>query len=132
LATTHRVVVLDLKGYGRSSAPAGDPAHLSYSKATWAKEAADVMTQLGHHRFSVVGHDRGAQVAYKLALDFPSEMPASALVRRQHIDGEACMEQILKPYSLWKTQTAETADVRPSFLVRPYADNRMWQPLTLT
>lgn len=74
LATTHRVVVLDLKGYGRSSAQAGDPAHLSYSKTTWAREAADVMTQLGHHCFSVVGHDRGAQVAYKLALDLPDRV----------------------------------------------------------
>ncbi|MES3101431.1 alpha/beta fold hydrolase [Sphingomonas faeni] len=74
LATTHRVVVIDLKGYGRSAAPAGDAAHLVYSKATWAAEAAEIMRQLGHQRFTVVGHDRGAQVAYKLALDFPERI----------------------------------------------------------
>jgi haloacetate dehalogenase len=74
LSKDYRVVVLDLKGYGDSSTPYGDAEHISYSKGTLAREAAAVMSQLGHQRFSVIGHDRGAQVAYKLALDFPDRV----------------------------------------------------------
>ncbi|MGD9527051.1 MAG: alpha/beta fold hydrolase [Pseudonocardia sp.] len=71
LAESYRVVCLDMKGYGRSCAPAGDAAHEAYSKRTLATEAVQIMDRLGHRRFAVIGHDRGAQVAYRMALDTP-------------------------------------------------------------
>ena len=43
--------------------------------------AADIvvlMEQLGHIRFGLVGHDRGARVAYRLALDHPGRVERMA------------------------------------------------------
>src|SRR5882672_10397218 len=69
LAEHFTVVALDLRGYGDSSRPPSDDSHASYSKRTMARDVAQVMRQLGHDRFFVCAHDRGARVAHRLALD---------------------------------------------------------------
>lgn len=69
LARRFSVVALDLRGYGDSSRPASDASHAAYSKRAMAQDAVDVMAQLGHRRFAVCAHDRGARVAHRLALD---------------------------------------------------------------
>lgn len=72
LAERFTLVLPDLRGYGRSEAPPGDPAHRTYAKETMARDIVSLMAALGHDRFHVMGHDRGARVAYRLALDTPS------------------------------------------------------------
>jgi pimeloyl-ACP methyl ester carboxylesterase len=68
LAEEHHVVVPDLRGYGASDKPAEDgPA--TYSKRTMAEDIVNVMRELGHERFALVGHDRGALVAVRAGLD---------------------------------------------------------------
>ncbi|HUN67826.1 MAG TPA: alpha/beta hydrolase [Burkholderiales bacterium] len=69
LARDYTVVCADLRGYGDSSKPAGLPDHSNYSKRAMAKDMVEVMAALGHRRFHVVGHDRGARVAHRLARD---------------------------------------------------------------
>ena len=71
LSDAFTVVVPDLRGYGDSLCPASDPEHKAYSKRTMAKDMVAVMAALGFETFAVVGHDRGARVAYRLALDHP-------------------------------------------------------------
>jgi haloacetate dehalogenase len=71
LTPDRRVVVCDLKGYGASRAPSGGPLGEGYSKREMAAELVEVMARLGHDRFSVVGHDRGGRVSYRMALDSP-------------------------------------------------------------
>jgi haloacetate dehalogenase len=71
LARTHTVVAADLRGYGRSSCPPTDLEHRTYSKRAMAGDMVQVMRQLGFQQFSVAGHDRGARVAYRIALDAP-------------------------------------------------------------
>ncbi len=71
LAQRFTLVLADLRGYGDSAKPAGDPAHLRYSKRTMAADMLAVMQHLGHARFSVLAHDRGARVAHRLAADHP-------------------------------------------------------------
>ncbi|MCC4249764.1 MULTISPECIES: alpha/beta fold hydrolase [Microbacterium] len=63
------VVVPDLPGYGRSTAPAPTDDHAAHSKRAAAGVLAALMSALGHHRYAVVGHDRGSYVAFRLALD---------------------------------------------------------------
>jgi haloacetate dehalogenase len=63
------LVCPDLRGYGDSSCPPSDPEHLAYSKRAMAADMAQVMTLLGHERFCLAGHDRGARVAHRLGLD---------------------------------------------------------------
>ena len=71
LSSDFTIIVMDMRGYGQSSAPASDDSHTQYSKRTMARDAVGVMRQLGYERFSVMGHDRGARVAYRMALDAP-------------------------------------------------------------
>jgi haloacetate dehalogenase len=69
LARDFTVVCPDLRGYGDSSKPKGLPDHSNYSKRAMAQDMAEVMTKLGHASFHLVGHDRGARVAHRLARD---------------------------------------------------------------
>src|SRR5215216_6456875 len=74
LTADHTVVACDLKGVGASRAPRGGPLGEGYSKREIAAELVELMAQLGHDRFAVVGHDRGARVAYRMALDHPDRV----------------------------------------------------------
>jgi haloacetate dehalogenase len=69
LAERFTVVAADLRGYGDSSKPAGETDHGAYSKRALAADQVAVMESLGFERFAVVGHDRGARVAHRLAFD---------------------------------------------------------------
>jgi haloacetate dehalogenase len=74
LAAEHTVVCPDLRGYGGSTLPPTAPDHAQSSKRAMARDVVDVMTRLGHHRFAVVGHDRGALVAFRAAMDHPQRV----------------------------------------------------------
>jgi haloacetate dehalogenase len=66
-----RLVLADLRGYGDSAKPAGTPDHANYSKRTMARDVHRLMAALGHPRYRVLAHDRGARVAHRLAVDEP-------------------------------------------------------------
>lgn len=68
------VIVPDLRGYGQSDAPPDDAAHETYSKRQMATDIVALMDQLGHGSAHILGHDRGARVAYRLALDHPDRL----------------------------------------------------------
>ena len=74
LAKHFTLVIPDLRGYGASSKPAIDKEHLTYSKRAMALDMIEVMQALGFDRFDVAGHDRGARVTYRLALDHPERV----------------------------------------------------------
>jgi haloacetate dehalogenase len=80
LARQHAVVAPDLRGYGASQAPAGGPHGEGYTKREMALELVELMGRLGHERFAVVGHDRGARVAYRMALDHPDRVQRVAVL----------------------------------------------------
>ena len=69
LAERHTVVATDLRGYGASGTPESAPDHAPYSMRSIALDQVEVMAALGHDRFAVIGHDRGARCAYRMALD---------------------------------------------------------------
>ncbi|TMR94996.1 alpha/beta fold hydrolase [Nonomuraea basaltis] len=70
LATGHTVIVPDLRGYGASDKPAETGPDV-YSKRTMAADIVALARALGHERFALAGHDRGALVAFRAALDHP-------------------------------------------------------------
>jgi haloacetate dehalogenase len=80
LAARFTVVATDLRGYGDSSKPAGGVGHANYSKRAMAADQAAVMSALGFERFAVCGHDRGARVAHRLALDHPARVERLAVL----------------------------------------------------
>jgi len=109
LAETHRVVCMDLRGYGWSAAPKGDDKHETYSKRAMGRDVIRVMEALGHVRFAVAGHDRGARVGYRLALDHPGRVERLALL------------DILPTYHVWKQMRAGTIpEAHWGYLSQPY------------
>ncbi|MCW5665301.1 MAG: alpha/beta hydrolase [Piscinibacter sp.] len=80
LAQHHRLVLPDLRGYGDSAKPRGEADHANYSKRVMAADLLALMRSLGHERFFVAGHDRGARVAHRLALDAPQAVARLALI----------------------------------------------------
>jgi haloacetate dehalogenase len=110
LAERFTVVLTDLRGYGDSSKPPGDPEHGTYAKRSMAQDQLEVMTQLGFERFAVVGHDRGGRVAHRLARDHPERVTRLAVL------------DILPTYHVFKTldATIAKADYHWFFLAQPF------------
>jgi haloacetate dehalogenase len=71
LAERFELVLLDLRGYGDSGRPPAGEQSAAYAKREMATDALAVMHALGHPRFQVLAHDRGARVAHRLTLDHP-------------------------------------------------------------
>jgi len=71
LAEDHTVICPDLRAYGRSGIPASSDDHFPYSKRAMANELVELMSQLGFPSFTLIGHDRGGRVSYRLTLDHP-------------------------------------------------------------
>jgi haloacetate dehalogenase len=66
LAEQYTVVCPDLRGYGDSDKPRD-----GYDKKTMARDMHELMLALGHTAYALVGHDRGARVGHRQALDYP-------------------------------------------------------------
>ena len=80
LAQDFTVVAADLRGYGDSGKPHGDPQHLNYSKRVMAQDMVEVMQQLGYQSFLLVGQDRGARGSHRLTKDHPQRVRRLALL----------------------------------------------------
>jgi haloacetate dehalogenase len=80
LARDFFIVMPDLRGYGDSGKPPGAADHSNYSKRTMAQDMVQVMAALGHDSFFLCGHDRGARVAHRLALDHAPRLRKLALI----------------------------------------------------
>lgn len=77
LAETRTVVCADLRGYGASGKPVGTE---HYSFREMGRDMAALMAHLGHDRFDLVGHDRGARTAHRMALDHPEAIASLTLM----------------------------------------------------
>ncbi len=80
LARQYTVVATDLRGWGDSSKPPSTDDHEPYSMRAIGRDQIEVMRSLGYERFRLVGHDRGARCAYRLALDEPDAVTHLAVM----------------------------------------------------
>ncbi len=80
LAERFEVVLMDLRGYGDSGRPPAGEGSAAYAKREMALDALHAMRTLGHERFQVLAHDRGARVAHRLALDHPQAVERMLLL----------------------------------------------------
>jgi len=80
LAEKFTVVMTDLRGYGDSSKPPDGENHANYSKRAMAADQIEVMRTLGFERFAVVGHDRGARVTWRMAVEHPQVVTKAAVL----------------------------------------------------
>jgi pimeloyl-ACP methyl ester carboxylesterase len=98
LARDHTVICPDLRGYGDSDKPAEDGPD-TYSKRTMAQDVVTLAQELGHTRFALAGHDRGALVAFRAGLDHPKTV--------SHL---ACLD-VLPTLDMWEALHGLTAAV---------------------
>ncbi|KAK5048686.1 hypothetical protein LTR84_005777 [Exophiala bonariae] len=104
LQTRFRLVLMDLRGYGASSADLESHNGSGYSKRIMAQDCISVMEQLGFSgpnlKFDLVGHDRGGRVAYRLALDAPDKINKLVIL------------DITPTSAMWKSFGTSNAGVR--------------------
>lgn len=74
LAKTFTVIAPDLRGYGDSSKPAGGEDHAAYTFRAMGEDNFEVMDHFGFDRFQIAGHDRGARVGFRMALNRPERV----------------------------------------------------------
>ena len=75
LAEQYLVLAPDLRGYGESEKPdASNEDHTIYCKRTTALDVLKLAEVLSIDKFHVVGHDRGARVGHRMALDYPDKI----------------------------------------------------------
>ena len=80
LAADFALVIPDLRGYGDSGKPPSLPDTANQSKRAMAQDMTELMTALGHERFHVAGHDRGARVAHRLCLDHEARVASACIM----------------------------------------------------
>jgi haloacetate dehalogenase len=90
LAERFTLVLADLTGYGQSRGPEPAEDGANYSKRAVATQMVALMRALGHERFLLAGHDRGARVAYRLALDHAERVERLAVL------------SILPTFAMWR------------------------------
>jgi haloacetate dehalogenase len=98
LAADHTVICPDLRGYGDSDKPAATD-DTTYAKRTMAADIVALARALGHERFALAGHDRGALVAFRAGLDHPGTVT--------HL---ACLD-VLPTLDMWDVMHGTTAAV---------------------
>ncbi|GGX32545.1 alpha/beta fold hydrolase [Streptomyces chartreusis] len=98
LAVDHTVICPDLRGYGASDKPAETDGSV-YAKRTMAADIVALARELGHERFALAGHDRGALVAFRAGLDHPDTVT--------HL---ACLD-VLPTLDMWEVMHGVTAAV---------------------
>lgn len=72
LVSQFTIVAVDIRGYGASTKFPKSEGHIHYAKSTMARDLKVVMEKLGHDKYYICAHDRGARVAHKLCVDFPT------------------------------------------------------------
>ncbi|GIT90949.1 haloacetate dehalogenase [Jannaschia pagri] len=97
LAERFTCILPDLRGYGESDAPPDDLGHTVYSKRRMARDLICILDQLGHPTADVVGHDRGARLAYRFALDHPSRL------------GKLAILEVVPTLAFWESWSADLA-----------------------
>lgn len=109
LCASYHVVCPDLRGYGDSSKPASTADHSPYSKREMAKDMMEMMSALGFDEFYVAGHDRGARVTHRMALDYPDKVQ------------KACVMDIVPTRHMFNTTNQEfaTGYYHWFFLIQP-------------
>lgn len=75
LSPKYKCIALDLRGFGDSFKPEGP-----FDKRTCADDVVGVMEALEIKQATIVGHDIGARVAIRLALDHPEKVERLAIL----------------------------------------------------
>ncbi|MFT6674036.1 MAG: haloacetate dehalogenase [Sulfitobacter sp.] len=100
LAREYTVIAPDLRGYGQSGKPQGT---VNYSFRRMAADPLALMRDLGFARFHLIGHDRGARTAHRMALDAPEAVQSLTLmdIVPTHLLLDGLSQQVARAYYHW-------------------------------
>ncbi|MYM55769.1 alpha/beta fold hydrolase [Rhodobacteraceae bacterium GS-10] len=100
LAQRFTVVCADLRGYGGSTKP---PAVADYSFREMGRDQLGLMAALGFETFHLVGHDRGARMAHRMALDAPERVKTLTLmdIVPTHLLLDELTQDVARAYYHW-------------------------------
>ena len=94
IATTHRVIAVDTRGFGRSSKPAGVA---NYGQAM-VDDLVAVLDSTGSPNAHVVGYSMGAGLAASLALSHPERVRTVTLAAGVYPKNAAAMGEMTRPW----------------------------------
>ena len=121
LPAGHRIVVVDLLGYGRSDRPAGRDLGIR----AHAERNVALMDALGIERACVAGHDFGGGVAQAMAVRWPQRVSRLSLISSVAFDGwpvrEVKLARAMLPLTRHLPPTWLVSALRTD-LVRGYAE----------
>ncbi|MDQ0206629.1 alpha/beta fold hydrolase [Alkalicoccobacillus murimartini] len=104
LLTTHKVIAIDLKGYGESDKPSDME---SYDTSIVASEIFELLQHLKIKQALIVGHDRGARIARRLASDSPDVVAGLIFIDvlpTEYVYGELSAADAATKYWHWTFQ----------------------------
>jgi len=113
------VVCADLPGYGSSGCPIPKEDHEPHSKRSMGDQMIEVMSKLGFNQFSVVGHDRGGRIAYRMAVDHPEVIDRVAVldIVPTSVVWDNATKEVMISFMLW-TLLAQPAPLSESILMK--------------
>lgn len=100
LTDAFTVIAADLRGYGDSWMPDSMEA---MSFRNMGSDMLALMTTLDFERFHLAGHDRGARVSHRMALDAPGRLASVSLldiVPTHHLLSH-CTQEVARAYYHW-------------------------------
>ena len=133
-AREHRVIALDLPGFGASQMPAAEISISGYARCV-----ADVCEQLGVERATVVGNSMGGFIGAELAIEFPELVDRLVLVSAAGLTTEGGvhdsvigalgrLDDVAQAYFGWMVSRSHALTRRPRSrrmmlgIVTPHAD----------
>ena len=125
LARDHRVVALDLLGFGYSERVSG----ADYSHEAQARRVIGLMDALGIEKASVVGHSMGGEVAMRVAAAYPGRVDHLALVASVSGDRVPTLppSPLIKPFLPLFSQFFGRRMLRRAFHDESLATEEVWQ-----
>jgi epoxide hydrolase 4 len=81
IGESHHAVAVDMRGYNLSSKPHGTKP---YRAADVAKDIVALADHLGARKFSLVGHDWGGVIAWRIAADYPDRLDKLVIINAPH------------------------------------------------
>lgn len=101
---THRVLIVDHRGHGRSEAPA---ARSAYTITEMSRDVEELAERAGFGRYHLLGHSMGGAVVQELALRSPEKLLSLTLQDTAHRFNFDSAPQIAA-WRDWRFKVAET------------------------
>jgi pimeloyl-ACP methyl ester carboxylesterase len=96
LEADFRLLMPDLRGFGRSAVPAG-----GYNPQQFANDAIALLDALGIEKAGVIGHDWGGFASYLIGLSHPERVSGLVICNCPHPWAKVDLQAVIQLWRLW-------------------------------